>query len=108
VDAAVARLRAAAVVIVGTYQFGPSPPDAQSQLIDALAAGGVPVVSVSLMNPYDLTISSRARASICAYGMTDSALEAAVRLLFGEIPPRGRLPVSIPGVARRGWRERTP
>lgn len=99
---ALERVRGAAAVIVGTYQFGPSPLESQSRLVDLLASGSAPVVALSLMNPYDLAVSSRAKAAVCAYGMTSSALEAAVRLIFGEIPPRGRLPVSVPGVARRG------
>jgi hypothetical protein len=28
--------------------------------------------------------------------MTDSSLEAVARLLFGELKPRGRLPVAVP------------
>lgn len=102
VDAAVARLSSAAVVVVGTYQYGPLPIEAQARLLDLLAARPAPVVTISLMNPYDVPSAARARAALCTYGMTDSALEAAVRLLFGEIPAKGRLPVSVPGVARRG------
>ena len=97
VAGALARTRAAGVVVVGTYQYGTPVPAAQAGLVRGLIAGPAPVVAVSLMNPYDLALSSGARAAICAYGMTDSSLEAVARLLFGEITPRGRLPVSVPG-----------
>jgi beta-N-acetylhexosaminidase len=90
------RTRTSAVVVAGTYQFGAPVPAAQAALVRGLIAGPAPVVAVSLMNPYDLALSSGARAAICAYGMTDSSLEAVARLLFGEIKPRGRLPVSAP------------
>ncbi|HXT00280.1 MAG TPA: glycoside hydrolase family 3 N-terminal domain-containing protein [Elusimicrobiota bacterium] len=93
-----ARTRTAAAVIVGTFQYGYAVPAPQAELIRGLVAGPAPVAAVSLMNPYDLALSSGARAGIAAYGMTDSALEAATRLLFGEIPPRGRLPVTVPGL----------
>jgi beta-N-acetylhexosaminidase len=93
-----ARNRSAAAVVVGTYQYGTPVPAPQAELVRGLIAGPAPVAAVSLMNPYDLALSSGARAGIAAYGMTDSALEAAARLLFGEIPPRGRLPVTVPGL----------
>ncbi|HEX4048003.1 MAG TPA: glycoside hydrolase family 3 N-terminal domain-containing protein [Elusimicrobiota bacterium] len=98
VAAALTRTRTSAAVVVGTYQYGTPVTAAQTELVHGLIAGPAPVVAVSLMNPYDLAISSRARAAVCAYGMTDSALESAARLLFGELKPRGRLPVSVPGL----------
>jgi beta-N-acetylhexosaminidase len=91
-----ARTRTAAVVVAGTYQYGTPVSAAQAALIRSLIAGPAPVVAVSLMNPYDLALSSGARAAVCAYGMTDSSLEAVARLLFGELKPRGRLPVDVP------------
>ena len=91
-----AHARTAAVVVAGTYQFGTPVSAAQAGLVQALIAGPAPVVAVSLMNPYDLALSTGARAAVCAYGMTDSSLEAVARLLFGEIKPRGRLPVAVP------------
>jgi beta-N-acetylhexosaminidase len=97
VAAGVLALPRAAVVIVGTYQYGTPVPAAQAGLVRALIAGPAPVAAVSLMNPYDLPVSAGARAAICAYGMTDSALEAVARVLFGEIKPKGRLPVAVPG-----------
>jgi beta-N-acetylhexosaminidase len=90
-------LTPAAAVVVGTYQYGTSTPATQAALVRGLIAGPAPVAAVSLMNPYDLAVSSGARAAICAYGMTDSSLDAAARLLFGELKARGRLPVTAPG-----------
>jgi beta-N-acetylhexosaminidase len=91
-----AKARTAGTVVVGTYQYGTPVPAAQAALVRSLIAGPAPVVAVSLMNPYDLALSSGARAAVCAYGMTDSSLEAVARLLFGELKPRGRLPVAVP------------
>jgi beta-N-acetylhexosaminidase len=39
---------------------------------------------------------------LCTYSFTTVSELSAIRALFGEIAIRGRLPVSIPGVARRG------
>ncbi len=100
VDDAVARARGAnaAAVVVGTWQYGGQTPAGQADLVRRLIAGPAPVAAVSLMNPYDLPVSSGARAALAVYGMTDSALDAAAALLFGEISARGRLPVSVPGL----------
>jgi len=49
--AALERLRGAAAVVVGTYQFGPTSLDAQARFLSALTAGRAPVLTVSLMNP---------------------------------------------------------
>lgn len=95
---AVARSRGAAAVVVGTWQYGGPTPSGQTELVRRLVAGPAPVAAVSLMNPYDLSVSSGAHAAIAAYGMTDSSLDATAALLFGEIPARGRLPVSVPGL----------
>ncbi|MBI3564068.1 MAG: glycoside hydrolase family 3 C-terminal domain-containing protein, partial [Elusimicrobia bacterium] len=98
VEDAVAQARGAAAVVVGTWQYGGPTPESQAELVRRLVAGPAPVAAVSLMNPYDLSVSSRAGAALAAYGMTDSSLDAAAALLFGEIPARGRLPVAVPGL----------
>jgi beta-N-acetylhexosaminidase len=98
VAGALAQTRTAGAVIVGTFQYGYAIPEPQAELVRGLIAGPAPVAAVSLMNPYDLALSSGAEAGICAYGMTDSALEAVAKLVFGEIKPRGRLPVTVPGL----------
>lgn len=101
-DAVVAHMKGASVVVVGTFQYGGTLPEGQARLLRRLIDGPAPVVVVSLMNPYDLSAATGARAELCAYGMTTSALDATARVLFGEIPARGRLPVTLPGVARLG------
>jgi beta-N-acetylhexosaminidase len=95
--AALARTRTSGAVVVGTYQYGTPVSAGQAALVRSLIAGPAPVAAVSLMNPYDLSLSSGARAALCAYGMTDSSLEAVARALFGELTPRGRLPAPAPG-----------
>jgi beta-N-acetylhexosaminidase len=39
---------------------------------------------------------------LCTYSFTTVSELSAIRALFGEIAIRGRLPVTIPGVAQRG------
>jgi beta-N-acetylhexosaminidase len=99
VAGAVARLSAADAVIVGTSQFGAPLSTGQAALLARLGAARAPVIAASLMNPYDLSAASGAKAAICLYGLTESSVRAAARVLFGEIPARGRLPVAVPGLA---------
>jgi beta-N-acetylhexosaminidase len=56
---------------------------------------------VAMGNPY-LGTSYQPKAYICTYSNATSAETAAVKALFGEVPIKGRLPVTIPGIATRG------
>jgi beta-N-acetylhexosaminidase len=56
---------------------------------------------VSLGNPY-LGGPYGPKTYICTYSNAVTAETAAVKALFGEVPMRGKLPVSIPGMAQRG------
>ncbi len=67
--------------------------------VEALVAGGKPVALVALGNPYLLRNFPNVTAYLATFSTVPPSEVAAVRALFGEIPIRGRLPVSIPGLA---------
>lgn len=90
------------VLILGSFAWGTADFKDQLSLFRQLQDLGKPAVLASLMNPYDLRHFPEARTALCAYGLTRASLEAAARVLFGELKPRGRLPVTIPGFAKRG------
>ncbi|MFE3520513.1 glycoside hydrolase family 3 N-terminal domain-containing protein [Streptomyces sp. NPDC059161] len=94
IDAAVAAAAGHDAVIVGTYDAGPG--GAQSRLVAALGASGVPVVHLAIRNPYDIAYLSGYAASLATYSWTDVELRAAARVLAGRAQPRGRLPVAVP------------
>ncbi|WP_329465083.1 glycoside hydrolase family 3 protein [Streptomyces sp. NBC_01431] len=94
IDAAVAAAAGHDAVIVGTYDAGPG--GAQSRLVAALGASGVPVVHLAIRNPYDIAYLSGYTASLATYSWTDVELRAAARVLAGRAQPRGRLPVAVP------------
>ena len=48
--------------------------------------------------PYLIRQFPEAQVYLTAYAIEDVAQGAAVRVLFGEAPARGRLPVRIPGL----------
>ena len=69
---------------------------AQTQLVGALRATGKPVVVAAMRNPYDVASFPEAPTVLDTYGYTADQIESLVRVLFGEVNPTGRLPVSIP------------
>lgn len=73
----------------------------QEALMSELLAMGRPVVGVAVFNPYDLLAFPHLGTYLVTYEYTPPALTAAVRVLFGEIAPRGHLPVSLPGLYER-------
>ncbi len=56
---------------------------------------------ISLGNPYLIQRLPSMATYLCAYSHVAASQTAAVKALFGEIPLVGKLPVSIPGVAKR-------
>ncbi len=69
---------------------------AQTRLVRALLATGKPVVVAAMRNPYDVASFPEAPTVLDTYGYTSHQIQSLVRVLFGEVNPAGRLPVSIP------------
>jgi len=77
--------------------------DATSTLLQQLlnrAAGKTAVVAMG--NPYLASDFPKIENYLCTFSNATVSELGAVKALFGEIPIRGHLPVSIPNVAQRG------
>ncbi|HSE48416.1 MAG TPA: glycoside hydrolase family 3 protein [Terriglobales bacterium] len=75
----------------------------QANLLRALLQAAAPkTVLVSLGNPYLAAGFPKVQNYLCTYSNVPISEVAAVRALFGEAPIRGRLPVSVAGIAQRG------
>ena len=105
IDLAVASAQNADLVVVTTnnaYAVDattklPAPAAAaQTRLVQALLATGKPVVVAAMRNPYDVASFPEAPTVVDTFGYTTHQVESLVRVLFGEVKPAGRLPVSIP------------
>jgi beta-N-acetylhexosaminidase len=83
----------AAIIIVVTVNANLN--TYQAELIRDLMATGKPVIGVAAYNPYDLLAFPQLATYVVTYEYTEPAFNAFARVLFGEIPPRGRLPVSV-------------
>ncbi len=78
-------------------------PDTTSALLDqVLDRARNKTAVISLGNPYLAASFPKIENYMCTFSNASVSEIAAVKALFGEIPIRGRLPVSIPNVAQRG------
>jgi beta-N-acetylhexosaminidase len=77
-------------------------PERQAEFVRRLVNAGKPVAVVAFSGPYLIRQFPDAAAFMVAYGIEDVAQEAAVRVLFGDAPARGRLPVTVPGLFEAG------
>ncbi len=89
--------RSADLVVVGTYNAHIY--NEQGALVRALLDTDVPVVVVTMRNPYDIVRFPAAETCIAAYGFRECTMRAVAEMIFGGViePRGGRLPVSIPG-----------
>jgi beta-N-acetylhexosaminidase len=70
--------------------------------VEAIEGIGKPVAMVALGSPYLLRNFPNVTAYLATFSNVPPSETAAVKALWGEIPIRGRLPVSIPGFAKAG------
>lgn len=99
--AALARLgEDADVVIVGTVNA----PSGQTALVEALSRLPVPLVTIAMREPQDLTGYAGVATHICTYSSHQPSMAAVVAAMLGDTPFPGRLPVSIPGLYPIGHR----
>ena len=105
IEAAVASAQGVDLVVVSTnnaYAVDASTGQpttaaaAQTTLVRALLATGKPVVVAAMRNPYDVASFPEAPTVLDTFGYTTHQVESLVRVIFGEVKPVGRLPVSIP------------
>ncbi|THC92261.1 hypothetical protein EYZ11_008268 [Aspergillus tanneri] len=96
--------RASAVIVVtadanrNLYQHGFTKHVAmicRSQFTPSGEAREKPMVVVAASSPYDFAMDPSIGTYVCTYDFTETALEALVKVLYGELAPMGSLPGSI-------------
>jgi beta-N-acetylhexosaminidase len=103
-DAAIADAVAAAAgqdaVVVTTMKAWDTsvtdPAGGQQRLVKALLATGTPVVVVAVRDPYDIAYLPGVRTYLATYSYSPVAIEAAARVIVGDVSPTATLPVDIP------------
>lgn len=99
IGSAVAAAEEADTVIVTTMKAGDEatdPEGGQVSLVKALLETDATVVVVAVRDPYDIAEFTNAPTYLATYSDNVVTMEAAGRVLLGETPPKGRLPVDIP------------
>lgn len=74
--------------------------DVLRQVLDVAAAK---TAVVAMGNPYVVLGAGGVQTYLCTYSSISGAELSAVKVLFGELQPRGKLPVTLPGIAPRGF-----
>lgn len=77
-------------------EHGPS-----AVLANVIKAANEKTVVVALGNPYLIVQYPAIQNYVCTFSSAPVSELSAVKFLFGEMPARGRLPVTIPGVVAR-------
>lgn len=96
VAAVIEKIRGCGAVLVGCLNAFAQP--AQAALVRAVFQTGIPTVVAALRLPYDLAAFPEVGTYLCTYSLLEPSMHALARVLFGKATPRGRLPVSIPGL----------
>ena len=96
------RIYAAAFVTVAASRGSVALEGGLNKFLDGLIHGPVPVALVSFGNPYLLRNFKDVPAYAATFSTTQTSEIAAARAILGKIPIGGRMPVSIPGIAKVG------
>jgi beta-glucosidase-like glycosyl hydrolase/CubicO group peptidase (beta-lactamase class C family) len=73
-------------------------PAEQAAFADRIYQSGKPVITLGFGSPYLIERFPQAQTWLAAFGISDVAQVSIARALFAQIPVRGHLPVTIPGV----------
>src|ERR1700719_2937625 len=73
-------------------------PAERAALAEQIYKTGKPVITLGFGSPYLIERFPEAETWLAAFGISDVAQISVARALFGQIPVRGHLPVTIPGV----------
>jgi beta-N-acetylhexosaminidase len=92
----------AAFVTVNAYRGNVALPGEFPSMVKAILDSRVPVTLVAFGNPYLLRAFPTVGSYVAVFSSTTTSETAAALALLGEIPIKGRLPVSIPGFAQIG------
>lgn len=90
----------ASAVIVGTTTStvaARSPENPQMKMVNELVEKlDTPVIAVGIRNPYDIMAYPDVDAYLAQYSFRTASFKATASILFGDVQPSGKLPVTIP------------
>jgi beta-N-acetylhexosaminidase len=96
------QIYAAAFVTVAANRGSVALEGGLNSFMNTLVHGAAPVALISLGNPYLLRDFPDAAAYMATFSTASTSEAAAARAMVGEIAISGKMPVSIPGLAKIG------
>jgi beta-N-acetylhexosaminidase len=84
------------VTVVVSYRAWMEDYAGQRELVRRLTATGKPVIAVAARDAYDIAYYPDVPAYLATYSWNGVSMESLVRVLYGEVDPTGKLPVTIP------------
>lgn len=96
------QIYVAAFITVSANRGGVGLEGGLGKFLNKLTQGTVPVALISFGNPYLLRDFRNVSAYAATFSTTQTSENAAARAILGQISISGRLPVTIPGVAKIG------
>jgi beta-N-acetylhexosaminidase len=96
------QIYVAAFVTVAAFRGSVALQGGLNPFVKTMASGPVPVALISLGNPYLLRDFPDAGSYAATFSTSVTSEIAAAKAILGEIPITGRMPVSIPGLAKVG------
>lgn len=100
-DNALRQAAQADLVVVASYDAGPW----QRELVNDLVQRGVKPIVVGFGRPYEVGNFPAAVTYVAAYSPRPELIDAAVKVLFGEVKALGRLPVAVSDSLPAGFAE---
>jgi beta-N-acetylhexosaminidase len=84
------------IIIIGSFQWAAKQNKNQLKIIKAILKTNKPSILISQMSPYDISNFKNAKTVMATYGITETTMSAAAKIILGELVPQGKLPVKIP------------
>ncbi len=97
-----ANIYAAAFITVSAGRGSVALQGGLGRFLHTLEAGTAPLALISMGNPYLLRDFPNVSAYAATFSTTQSSESAAAKAILGKIAIGGKLPVSIPGIAKLG------
>ncbi|WP_156365408.1 glycoside hydrolase family 3 protein [Sciscionella sediminilitoris] len=93
---AVAAANSAELTVVLTNGDPKGMQPQQQQLLTELITTGKPVIAVAAQRPYDTGFVDAQRTWLATYSSSAASMESLTKVIYGELGPRGKLPVDVP------------
>jgi len=77
-------------------------PEQEHSFVDRLIGAGKPTIVACFGNPYLIERFPNAKTWVAEFSSNDISQRAVARALFGQTAISGRIPVTVPGIVRRG------